>query len=164
MKSVYEVIRDLRVERRYTVLFLSKSLKMSKKEYRSLEAGEIVPILNTTLVLISKIYGCPVELLLDFDGVEDNKTPYGPKPEYYIQHGCAGYSALWWMKDGVGYTTEIDLAGRFSKSEAKKIIERHSDSAWLCHHIDTNPDAVKFIVDVRYLNSKYHFSESLFLE
>lgn len=40
---------------------------------------------------------------------------------YIIQNGCVGNSMLFWKKDGVGYTTELDEAERFTITKARKI-------------------------------------------
>lgn len=76
------------------------------------------------------------------------------KTMYYIQSGFIGNAALWWAIDSKGYTTEIDKAGKFSKEEAKEIINRPQDRAWECSHIDTCIEARKIIIDVQYLNIK----------
>jgi len=77
------------------------------------------------------------------------------KDLYYIQNGYVGNAILWWAIDGKGYTTEISKAGKFTKDEAKKIIQRPQDVAWLCKHVDRNDKAKKTIVDSQYLNRRY---------
>jgi hypothetical protein len=73
---------------------------------------------------------------------------------YYIQSGYIGNACLWWAIDSKGYTTEIEKAGKFSKEEAKKIINRPQDKAWECSHIDNCLEARKTIIDCQYLNHK----------
>lgn len=73
---------------------------------------------------------------------------------YYIQNGYVGNSVLWWAIDSKGYTTEIEKAGKYPKSEAKKIIERPQDIAWECSYIDNNLKARKVIIDGQSLESK----------
>lgn len=74
---------------------------------------------------------------------------------YYIQNGYIGNAVLWWAKDSKGYTTDITKAGKYTKAEAKRIIERPEDFAWLCKHIDNNEAAKKIVVDGQYLNKRY---------
>lgn len=74
---------------------------------------------------------------------------------YYIQNGYVGNAILWWANESKGYTTDIRKAGKYTKEEAKNIIKRPEDTAWLCRHIDNNEAAHKTIIDGQYLNSKY---------
>lgn len=74
---------------------------------------------------------------------------------YYIQNGYVGNAILWWGVEGKGYTTDIEKAGKYTKEEAKKIIKRPQDIAWLCSHVDNNEKAKKLIVDCQYLNRRY---------
>lgn len=74
---------------------------------------------------------------------------------YYIQNGWVGNAVLWWGKDSHGYTTEIDKAGKFTKEETKKIIQRPEDIAWECNHVDANLKAHKLVIDGQYLNQRY---------
>lgn len=73
---------------------------------------------------------------------------------YYIQTGYVGNAILWWAIDSKGYTTEIDKAGKYTKQQAKEIINRPQDIAWECSHIDNNLKAHKLIIDAQYLDSK----------
>jgi hypothetical protein len=73
---------------------------------------------------------------------------------YYIQNGYVGNAILWWAVDSKGYTTEIEKAGKFTKEEAKKIIQRPCDVAWECTHVDNCVEAHKHVIDMQYLNSK----------
>lgn len=73
---------------------------------------------------------------------------------YYIQNGYVGNAALWWAEDSKGYTTEIIKAGKFTKEEAKEIIKRPEDRAWLCSHVDKTIKAQKLVVDIQYLDIK----------
>lgn len=75
--------------------------------------------------------------------------------EYYIQNGYIGNAILWWRVGRSGYTTDIYQAGKFSADEAKKIIQRPEDKAWLCSHVDNTDVARKTIIDGQYLNPKY---------
>lgn len=77
------------------------------------------------------------------------------EPMYYIQNGYVGNAILWWAKESRGYTTEIEKAGKYTKSQAKEIIKRPCDRAWLCSHIDKNTKARKLIIDVQYLNHRH---------
>lgn len=79
----------------------------------------------------------------------------GNQDLYYIQNGYVGNAILWWGIDSKGYTTDITKAGRYTKEEAQKIIQRPKDIAWLCKHIDNNNEARKLIVDMQYLNKRY---------
>lgn len=74
---------------------------------------------------------------------------------YYIQNGWVGNAILWWAIDSKGYTTEIDKAGKFTKSETKEIIKRPQDKAWECSHVDKCLEARKTIIDGQYLNAKH---------
>ena len=74
---------------------------------------------------------------------------------YYIQNGWVGNAILWWGIDSKGYTTNILEAGKYTKEEAKKIIQRPRDRAWLCSHIDNNEKAKKLVIDYQYLNDRY---------
>jgi len=74
---------------------------------------------------------------------------------YYIQNGWVGNAILWWGKESFGYTTEIDKAGKYTKEEAKKIINRPEDKAWLCSHVDNNKQAHKLVIDGQYLKTRY---------
>lgn len=71
---------------------------------------------------------------------------------YYIQNGFVGNAVLWWGKDHQGYTTDFYQAGRYTESEAKKIIERPQDKAYPCEYVDGNFKAQKLIVDGQYLD------------
>lgn len=73
---------------------------------------------------------------------------------YYIQNGWVGNAILWWAIDSKGYTTEIDKAGKFTKEQAKEIINRPEDRAWECSHVDSCLEARKTIIDGQYLNIK----------
>jgi hypothetical protein len=79
----------------------------------------------------------------------------GSQELYYIQNGYVGNAILWWGIDSKGYTTDITKAGKYTKEEAQKIIQRPQDIAWLCKHIDNNNEARKIIVDMQYLNKRY---------
>jgi hypothetical protein len=57
--------------------------------------------------------------------------------------------------DSKGYTTDINKAGKYTKEEAIKIIQRPQDIAWLCSHIDSNEVAKKIIIDHQYLDMSY---------
>jgi len=74
---------------------------------------------------------------------------------YYIQNGYVGNAILWWGIDSKGYTTDITKAGKYTKEEAEKIIQRPQDIAWLCEHIDNNEKAKKLTIDIQYLNTNY---------
>jgi hypothetical protein len=74
---------------------------------------------------------------------------------YYIKNGYVGNAVLWWGKDGRGYTTEIENAGKYTKEETDKIIERPEDIAWECEYVDTNTAARKTIIDGQYLNPDF---------
>jgi len=73
---------------------------------------------------------------------------------YYIQNGYVGNAILWWAIDSKGYTTDIGKVGKYTKEEAKKIIQRPQDIAWECNYIDKNETARKTIIDAQYLSSK----------
>jgi hypothetical protein len=73
---------------------------------------------------------------------------------YYIQNGYVGNAILWWGKESRGYTTDINQAGKYTKEEAKRIIQRPEDIAWECSHIDNCKKAHKLIIDTQYLNYK----------
>jgi len=75
---------------------------------------------------------------------------------YYIQNGYVGNAILWWGVNSQGYTTDISKAGKYTKEEAKNIIQRPEDTAWLCSYIDNNIEARKTIIDGQYLSSKRH--------
>lgn len=74
---------------------------------------------------------------------------------YYIQNGYVGNAILWWAHESKGYTTDITKAGKFSKEEAKRIIQRPEDIAWECNYIDNNGIARKTIIDHQYLDRKH---------
>lgn len=74
---------------------------------------------------------------------------------YYIQNGWIGNAISWWAKDSKGYTTEIDKAGKYTKEEAKSIIQRPEDKAWECSHVDNCLAARKTVIDGQYLNTRY---------
>lgn len=74
---------------------------------------------------------------------------------YYIQNGWVGNAILWWAKESRGYTTDIRNAGKYTKEEAKKIIQRPQDKAWLCRHVDNNKEAQKVAIDGQYLKKRY---------
>lgn len=74
---------------------------------------------------------------------------------YYIQNGYVGNAILWWGIDSKGYTTDINKAGKYSKEETIKIIQRPQDIAWLCSYIDNNKLAKRTIIDSQYLNKRY---------
>ena len=73
--------------------------------------------------------------------------------QYYIQNGWIGNAISWWAIGG-GYTTEINKAERFTKEEAKAIIQRPEDKAWECNHVDKCLKAHKLIIDGQYLDPK----------
>ncbi len=73
---------------------------------------------------------------------------------YYIQTGYVGNAILWWAEDSHGYTTDFTKAGRYTKGEAKVIIQRPQDIAWECSHVDNCKKAHKLIIDSQYLNYK----------
>jgi len=75
---------------------------------------------------------------------------------FYIQNGFVfGKAVLWWARDGSGYSTDINKAGKYTLEQATRIIQRPEDSAWPCDYIDSNLDAKKTIVDGQYLDKKY---------
>jgi nitrogen fixation-related uncharacterized protein len=73
---------------------------------------------------------------------------------YYIQNGYIGNAVLWWGIDSKGYTTDFEKAGKYTKEEAKRIIQRPEDRAWECNYVDKNIKARKLIIDGQYLDSK----------
>ncbi len=79
----------------------------------------------------------------------------GSQELYYIQNGYVGNAILWWGIDSKGYTTDITKAGKYTKEQAKEIIQRPQDVAWLCKHVDNNEAAKKLIIDVQYLKRRY---------
>ena len=79
----------------------------------------------------------------------------GSQELYYIQNGYVGNAILWWGIDSKGYTTDITKAGKYTKEEAKKIIQRPQGVAWLCKHVDNNEAAKKLIIDGQYLKRRY---------
>jgi len=81
--------------------------------------------------------------------------------EYYIQNGYVGNAILWWGQNHSGYTTDINLAGRYTKEEAEGIIKRPEDRAWPCSYIDENTECKKLIVDVQYLSNDMMLPGSL---
>lgn len=74
---------------------------------------------------------------------------------YYIQNGYVGNAILWWGINSRGYTTDITKAGKYTKEEAEKIIQRPQDIAWLCEHIDNNEKAKKLTIDIQYLDTQF---------
>lgn len=90
------------------------------------------------------------------DGVNTSLADKGVNQElYYIQNGYVGNAICWWRIDSKGYTTDIREAGKYTKEEAKQIIQRPQDIAWLCKHVDNNEAAKKVVVDVQYLKKRY---------
>ena len=73
---------------------------------------------------------------------------------YYIQNGYVGNAILWWAENSRGYTTDFTKAGKYTKEEAKIIIQRPCDVAWECSHIDNCKEAQKLTIDGQYLNYK----------
>lgn len=73
---------------------------------------------------------------------------------YYIQNGYVGNAILWWAENSRGYTTDFTKAGKYTKEEAKSIIQRPCDIAWECSHVDNCKEAQKLIIDGQYLNCK----------
>lgn len=71
---------------------------------------------------------------------------------YYIQNGYVGNAILWWGINGRGYTTNFTEAGKYTYAEAKEIIKRPQDRAWLCSYVDKNEKAKKLIIDGQYLD------------
>jgi hypothetical protein len=74
---------------------------------------------------------------------------------YYIQNGWLGNAIVWWAKDRKGYTTDIEKAGKYTKDEAKEIIQRPQDRAWECCHVDNCSSARRTVIDGQYLNKRY---------
>jgi hypothetical protein len=74
---------------------------------------------------------------------------------YYIQNGYVGNAILWWAMNSKGYTTDFTNAGKYTKEQAEKIIERPQDIAWKCSYVDNCIDAQKLIIDGQYLDGKY---------
>ena len=74
--------------------------------------------------------------------------------QYYIQNGYVGNAVLWWGVDGRGYTTDFKEAGKYTSSQAKEIIKRPQDIAWLCSYVDKNIKAQKLIIDGQYLSRR----------
>ena len=74
---------------------------------------------------------------------------------YYIHNGFVGNAMCWWGKDSKGYTCDINKAGKYTKEEAKRIIKRPEDQAWLCSYVDKNEKAHKMTIDNQYLNYRY---------
>ena len=101
-------------------------------------AGQSAEISSTDIELLIKILK------------ERNKS----KDLYYIQNSYVyiGNAMLWWKKDGKGYTTDITEAGKYTKAEIGKIIERPGDYAWSCEYIDENKSAKRLVIDRQHLH------------
>lgn len=74
---------------------------------------------------------------------------------FYIQNGFVGNAVMWWGIDGHGYTSDFNLAGKYTKEQTMKIIERPQDIAWPCDYIDNHPVAKKTIIDGQYLSKEF---------
>lgn len=74
---------------------------------------------------------------------------------YYIQYGYIGNAICWWGENSRGYTSDINKAGKYTKEETEKIIQRPEDIAWPCDYIDNAIEAQKLIIDSQYLNPTY---------
>ena len=74
---------------------------------------------------------------------------------YYVQDArtYTGNSVVWWAQDSNGYTSNIDLAHKFTKAEIVKDFSkgRDTDIIWPASHVEKN---IKRHVDVQYLNSE----------
>jgi hypothetical protein len=61
---------------------------------------------------------------------------------YYIQdtRGYVGNCVLWWQLKNSGYTTNIDLAEKYTKEEMLDIClnGRETDVPWIASHIEEN--------------------------
>ena len=73
------------------------------------------------------------------------------EPLHYIQdtRQHVGNSVLWWCPNGAGYTTHIDKAGKYTKAEARRTTQRHTDRLWPCSHVDKH---WSHHVDMQHLN------------
>lgn len=94
-------------------------------------------------------------LLKETESVTSYNTTMAKEKLYYIQNGYVGNAMCWWAKDSRGYTCDINKAGRYTHEEAKQIIKRPEDIAWLCSHVDNNSLAHKMTIDAQYLNHRY---------
>lgn len=85
--------------------------------------------------------------------LEYKKRP-GVKPGglFYIQdtRQYVGNNVLWWKPDGNGYTTNIAEAGKYTRDQAKSLMEsRDTDFAWPTSYIDKK---TRLTVDAQYIN------------
>ena len=80
---------------------------------------------------------------------------------FYIQNaGYSGNALFWWALDKRGYTTDIRKAHKFTKQEAKSIINRPEDTAWPCQYIDNLLEAQKLIIDMQYVDHQKSTTEA----
>lgn len=78
------------------------------------------------------------------------------KEFYYIQNGYVGNAVAWWGINSCGYTTDIEKAGKYSKSDAQSICRDQKEArAWESNYIDKNEEAKKLVIDSQYLKYKY---------
>lgn len=80
---------------------------------------------------------------------------------YFLQDESAvvGNCAVWWAKDGKGYTTKLDQAHRFTQAEAfAQNKERASDIPWPCSAVDL---VAHRTIDVQDLTQANFFARSL---
>ena len=89
------------------------------------------------------------------EALEEN--PVKSEEEYYIQSGYVGNAMLWWRKDGKGYSTHFNEAGRYSKEDAMSIIDNRpkEDYAWLCSHVDQTKVAHLTVIEHDNLNTDF---------
>ena len=70
--------------------------------------------------------------------------------EYYIQNTNAGYlgnSIIFWAKNNMGYTSDLNNCHKFTEQEAKEICNGNPDKnkAWPVDYIDSNQGVQRVI-------------------
>ena len=71
--------------------------------------------------------------------------------KYFIQHGYAGNSILWYY--GGGWTLDILKAGRYTKEETKAMLRIPGTRAWEVFYVLKNMRKNKKTIYFQYLDS-----------
>lgn len=80
--------------------------------------------------------------------------------QFYLQdsRGYVGNDILWWRKGNKGYTTNLEEAALFSRSEATaQNQDRHTDIPWPKDYIDQK---ARPAVDMQYVDIKEALSDT----
>ena len=77
--------------------------------------------------------------------------------DYYIQNKMKGYlgnAPIFWAKNSMGYTADLNKAEKYSEEDAKRICTGNPEKnkAWPVDYID-NSEAIQRVVNIDYLDT-----------